>query len=228
MEFSNLSKDPKYKVAEVSTGNSEVVINTPPPPDPNRPPYTPPYRNKVEADPTIIDEVQYYPPQGKQHAEKFGVRITPNLKMALEARAKGEFCLSPREADVAARMRIPLEGSFFKKALICFGNMITEGSMPGEPDNVYHLRAYYNRGVKFKKPGPGNTPSDYTQSSPARQEQADSKMKDILEKLEAMQIPAWPQEIQNGFATELCKPEYMTWQQYEAAANIPLQRSPAA
>jgi len=188
---------------KVSTGNPE-------PRQPNTPPYV-----KGEVNPKLIEQPQIYSRQTKAYATKYGVKLALNLESALDDRAKGEITLTIREVDVAARLGIPLDRDFIHKALRAIGGMVIEG-IPGEPDNPYFLRAYYNRGIKFKKKDDSGK-SDYDRAHPAKQEKADALLKEILQKLRGHQLAAWPEEEANGFPLELCKPEYMTWDQFNKA-----------
>ena len=182
-----------------------------------REPNTPPYQ-KGECNIQLVENEEAYLPHGRKYAEKFQVIIATNLVSAINMRNEGKAALTIREADIAARIQIPLDSAFFHKAMRAIGGMIAEG-FPGEPDNPFELRKFYNRGVHFKK-------TAYSSVDRGRQERADKAMQEVLDKLEARHLPSWPEEVKHGFAIELLKPEYMTWAQYEEAAKHHIVRDP--
>ena len=197
---------------QVSSGNSK-------PPDPDRPANTPPYRVS-EAAPAKIEVLEpqnVYLPYGKQHAEAHGCRIALTLEQALKFREEGVWAVSMREADIAARGSIPLNKEFLQHGLRAIGGFLTEG-IPGEDGNGWVLREFYNRGMTFKKDG------SYDKSPPERRAKADQAIADTLVKLEQLGIPAWPEEIEKGFAHELTKPEFMDWAQYTKAKQQVVKR----
>lgn len=195
---------------KVSTGNSTQPLL---PREPHMPPYV-----KGEADPGRPEPQEVYLPYARQHASQFGVKIVATLRQALEFRRQKLAVLTIREADIAARSKIPLDSDFLHKALQAIDGIIIEG-IPGEKENPYHLREFYNRGVAFRK-------QYYQAADKAKRETADKAMGDTLAKLAAAQLPAWPEEIEHGFVTELCKPEFMDWSQYRAAAANYKSREP--
>lgn len=194
---------PPISTTPVSTGNLE------------RTPHTPPYING-EHNLQLSEPTQAYSLNAKRYAAKYGIKLALNMESALLERNKGEITMTIREVDISARLGIPLDKDFFHKALQAIGGMVVEG-IPGEPDNPYYLRAFYNRGIKFKTANPHSRKSDYDHASPAKQERADAAMREILAKLETHKLTPWPEEIENGFPQELCKPEYMTWDQFYKA-----------
>jgi hypothetical protein len=216
MNFSDMQKG-RFSAVQPSV---PISNENPDGTQPVRIPHTPPYE-KGECDPRLIEQPQVYTLHAKRYAAKYSIKIALNLDSALTERQKGEITLTMREVDTAARLKIPLDKDFIRKALQAIHGMIVEG-IPGEPENPYHLRAFYNRGIKFKKATHGK--SDYERVPPAKQERADAAMKEILAKLEAHNLPAWPEEIENGFPQELCKPEYMTWDQFNKAQAQTLHR----
>jgi hypothetical protein len=209
MDMKELTSGGRFSGKPVSTGNQQSLL----PSDS----YTPPYK-LGEADPNRLELKEIYLPYGKQHAEKYSIKIAITLKQALEMRQAGMEVLTIREADIAARWQVPLGNHFLYKALSMTGSCFTEG-IPGEKDNAYQLRETYNRGVAFKR-------DFYNKVDRERQIKADQYMVDILAKLEAIDLPAWPEELTRGFAQELCKPEYMNWEQYRAASQGFVFREP--
>lgn len=187
-----------------------------------RAPYTPPYQ-KGEYNAKLTESRLAYTTEAVKYAERFAIDLAPNLETALTQRRQGGKSLTMREVDTAARMQVPLDSEFLIKAMVAIDGMISEG-IPGEPDNVYYLRAFYNRGVKFKKPREKSGKSEYDYCDLIRQQKADRVMAEILSKLEQAGLPAWPQEQEQGFPEELCKPEYMTWNQFHKAEFFAKQR----
>lgn len=197
----------------VSTGNPQQSQQSLLP----REPYTPPYQ-KGEVDPNRVEEFSAYLPYGRRYVKEFGIQIALSLQQALEQRRRGLAVVTLREADIAARCKIPLSNEFLHKALQAIDGMIVEGT-PGEKDNPYFLREFYNRGVKFKI-------ESYHKALPEQQRKADAAMQEVLDKLEKMNLPAWPEEVIAGFKFDICKPEFMTWDQYREAAKHYVSRDP--
>jgi hypothetical protein len=207
MDFKSLTEG--RFTGTVSTGNQQTLL----PREPNTPPY-----KTGEASINRPEQPEVYLPYGLQHAEKFGVKIVWTLLQALEMRRKKIAVITIREADIAARWQVPLDSDFMHKALQSIDGMIVEG-IPGEKDNPFHLREFYNRGVKFKKEA-------YHRATKEQQAKADQAMAETLAKLSKIKLPAWPEEERDGFAMELCKPEFMTWEQYKEAAKHCIVRTP--
>lgn len=197
----------------VSTGNQQPQQPSLLPREPNTPPY-----KKGEVDINRMEQQEVYLPYGRKHAESFGVKIVLTIQQALELRRKKMAVITIREADIAARWKAPLNSDFLHKALQAIDGLMLEG-IPGEPGNPYTLREQYNRGIDFKK-------KHYHTVSKERQDICDTAMAEILSKLRAIDLPAWPEEEINGFAPELCKPEIMTWEQYREAAKHYIIRDP--
>lgn len=182
-----------------------------------REPNTPPYRT-TEANIQIIEPIEVFLPHGRKHAEKFGVKLVMTLEQALNMRRQKLAVLTPREADTLARGNVPLNSDFMHKALQAMDGMVSEG-IPGEKDNAFVLRESYNRGINFKR-------MHYHKVDQDRQAKADAALAEIVEKLNRIKLPLWPEEVDNGVVTELCKPEYMNWEQYRAAASHYISRDP--
>jgi hypothetical protein len=208
MDFKELTKG-RFTGAEVSTGNQPSLL----PREPNTPPY-----KAGEVDPNRMEPQEVYLPYGKTHAAKFGVKVVLTLMQALELRRKKLAVVTSREADIAARLQIPLNSDFMHKGMQAIDGMFAEG-IPGEKDNAYVLREFYNRGIKFKK-------EFYHKATKEKQETADKAMRETLMKLTEIGLPAWPEEVENGFAVELCKPEFMSWDQYLEASKHYIFRDP--
>lgn len=202
---------------ELTTGrfNPQPVVQQPTqqqPREPNTPPYKP-------GEVTIgqPESIQVFLRYGREYAAQYGVELAINLEQALKTRAAGGFAITLREADMAARLQLPLDSKFFRAGLRKAA--LVEG-ITGEADNVYALRALYNRGVEFKY-----IKKLYDQCDEARKAKADQVMQETLDKLIATGLDPWPEELRNGFHTDLCKPEYMDWQQYEAASKRVIKRT---
>jgi hypothetical protein len=209
MDFRELMQSGRF------TSPAKTPVSTVKKDDEKREAFTPPYVSG-EADARKIETADVYLPYGKEYVARYGVEITINLEQALLLRSQGRFVVTLREADIAARCKVPLESEFIRKGLAAIGGMFVEG-IPGEKDNPYALRNHYNRGIKFKNS------SDYAKSSIAKQERATAELKATLDKLAERHLPAWPEEVIEGFRTELCKPEFMDWHQYEQAASRPVK-----
>lgn len=206
MKFNELLSTTPTKV---STGNNQPLLP--------QPPNTPPYR-KGEVDITRVEEHRLYQPYGKRHAEKYGVKIVLNMEQALLLRQQGLAVITIREADTLARWNVPLDSNFLHKALQAIGGMVVEG-IPGEKDNAFFLRERYNIGIQWKR-------EHYHRVTPERQQKADEALREIEVKLAKMGLPLWPEEQNNGMPPELCKPEFMNWQQYREAATNYVTRDP--
>lgn len=209
MKFSELMNQQR----EISTGNQEAAKQPLLP----QPPNTPPYR-KGEVDITRLEDQTLYLPYGRRHAEKFGVKIVLNMEQALTLRHGGLAVVTIREADTLARWNVPLDSDFLHKALRAIGGMVVEG-IPGEKDNAFFLRERYNKGIEFKR-------QHYHRVTVERQKAADDALLEIEKKLADMALPLWPEEQNNGILVELCKPEFMNWQQYREAATNYVTRDP--
>lgn len=197
---------------KVSTGKSAQPSLLPPEA------HTPPYA-KSEAKINRLETQDNFLAYGRKYAESFHVKLALTLQQALELRQHGVAAITLREADIAARWKVNLDSKFIQDGIRKFDGLLTEG-LPGEKDNPFALREFYNRGVNFKKNG------DYDRADSNRRKIADQAMADALSKLNSQDLPAWPEEIENGFNLELCKPEFMTWEQYREAAKTQVFRQP--
>lgn len=169
---------------------------------------------------------------GRTYATKHGFELVPSMAAALQGRRTGKKVLSYREADIAARAKFPLSQVVIFKAMVMLDSCFDEESMdlvdvgmlhedvvgiPAKnkfvPETVYEMRRFYNRGVQVKKSG------KYSSYSPEQKKVADECMKNTLDILNFCKLPAWPEEVTDGFALELTKPEYMTFDQYNAARD---------
>ena len=188
-----------------------------PPPNADRHKYTPPYRaNEVMLQQS--DPAEVYNPEGRRWAAQFSVPVVGSLQQAIDLRNKGQFVLTQREADAAARLQVQLSNRLLRDSMVVdprkggCASLIVEG-IPGVKNNIYELRNQYNRGVQFHKTG------KYDIAPQAQREAADRKMKELVRLMEEAGFPLWPEEVENGIPTELCKPEYMTWHQYQEATK---------
>lgn len=178
--------------------------------------HTPPY-TKAEVNLQLCAQTDVYLPYGRQYAAKFGTRIVTNMQQAIDARKNGEFVLTIREADTAARNQLPLSSRLLIRSMV-YGidglnqlGLISEG-IPGVEGNAFELRNQYNKGVQFYKTG------KYEIAPAAQKTAADKRMKLLKLSLNELGLPLWPEEVDGGLATELLKPEYMSWHQYQEAA----------
>lgn len=210
MDFKDLTNGP-YTGQKVSTGNQQPSLL---PREANTPPY-----KKGEATIKSVEPAEVFLPHGRRYAEKFGVKLALNLEQALNMRRQKLAVVTLREADTAARWGAPLDSNFMHLALQAMDGMIIEG-IPGEKDNAYFLRERYNAGIEFKR-------RYYHQVDAQRQAAADKALADIAAKLAAVKLALWPEELNVGIAVELCKPEYMNWEQYRAASQRFITRDPA-
>lgn len=176
----------------------------------NRPVPTVPYKAPEVNLVSPPSSPKFPVPEVIAYVKKFDFRIVPTISEAMTLRAQGLRVMTAREADIAYRSKIQLDNTCFL-ASILFG-IITEGH-PMKGETVYTLRAFYNRGVAYKKDG------RYAKATPDEQARADQKMAEILAKLAEMQLPAHAEELINGFDVELTKPEFMTFDQYNRAAQ---------
>lgn len=183
----------------LSTGKSEeylVELTAPPP-------KTPVQNTSVRNQETLpmMEWMKY----AYWHAQAQGFTVVPTLLEAMQDRVIGAKKISLREADIAARQKLDLKKPLILAALQ--DGLIVEGIV-GLEGNVYELRARYNRGVIFKK-------QFYAQAPESQQKQALDLMKLLLHQLAEQGVPAWEEEIREGFHESLCRPEYMTQAEYD-------------
>lgn len=141
------------------------------------------------------------------HAGKYGFKVVNNLKEALIGRTNGEAVLSPREADTLARSDTKPILDFLQMALKDFGAFIVEGE-PLMPANTWELRQRYNRGITWRN-------NERKRATVIQQEKGDARLIEIKQELANYRVPLYPHEEQNGIDRELCKPEYLTWEQFQ-------------
>jgi hypothetical protein len=162
--------------------------------------------------------------RAKEYAAKFGFTLVPSIQEAAIGRSQGRHVLSFREADIAARSKINLSSEILKHAMMCAAevHLITE-DVAGLTGSVYELRSFYNRGVQWFK----GKPKDWKKTVRSPESvvfcNAESAMLLTLKKLEEKNMPAWPEEIEHGFPLELCKPDFMTWDQYRERMKNPVE-----
>lgn len=169
-----------------------------------------PYQ-KQEVTPFLSDPNYVAMPRITEYAASRGYQIVSSIKDALIARQRGERCLSIREADTAARGSLQIDSPTVWAALSIFSETaaIILEDVAGAHDSVFELRAYYNRGILFFSSGKAAT------KTPEEVKRATDTMDKTLDMLDWAGVPAWPEEIKKGFPVELCKPDFMTWAQYE-------------
>lgn len=166
----------------------------------------------VNVKPDQRDPLYLYGERGAMYVKRFGYVVVRDLKDAMDARARESKAVTPREADTAARGKLKLDHSLIHKALFVLGGLIHEG-LAGTKENPFALRAFYNRGVDFFRSGKSKLVSF------EQRDKALFHMQETLLKLESKQVPAWTDEVSKGFPIEFCKPEFMTWAQYEAVCK---------
>lgn len=184
-----------------------------------RQPYTPPYsQSDSEYNLQLVEQEKIYLPYGKDYAAKYGIGLVPCMRHALDIRKSGKFVLTFREADIAARKQLPLGSPLLIASMVyspgglnCQG-LICEG-IPGTDGNAFEFRNQFNKGHQFYETG------KYNKAPQAQKEAADKRMTSLKAWLSELGLPLWPEEIKNGVATELLKPEYMTWHQYTEASQ---------
>lgn len=147
---------------------------------------------------------------GRLHAEKHGWSLAGSVKEAIESRLNGKKILTFREADVLARKFADLNDSGFIALMIGpeFAGYVTEDNEGGE--DIWYLRHRYNKGLKWKKEVRPN-------KSEAEQIVGDQQLTKLITAMIDKGLPPWAEEIEDGFSTELTKPEYLTWDQYTKA-----------
>lgn len=181
--------------------------------------YTPPYsQNDNEYNLQLVEQEKIYLPYGREYANKYNITLVPCMRHALDTRKTGKFVLTFREADIAARKVLPLDSQILISSMVfspgglnCQG-MICEG-IPGTEGNAFELRNQFSKGYNFYKTG------KYEKAPEVQRKAADQRMKSLKHWLAELGLPLWPEEIENGIATELLKPEFMTWHQYTEASQ---------
>jgi hypothetical protein len=171
-----------------------------------------PYK-KEEVTPYLSDPSYLAMPRITEFAASRGYSIVSSIKDALIARQAKKKCLSIREADTAARGELQIDSQRVWDVISTFSNnetgVLLLEDVAGAHDSVFELRAYYNRGIVFFSSGKSKT------KTPEELQRATAEMDKILDMLDWAGVPAWPEEVKNGFPVELCKPDFMTWSQYE-------------
>lgn len=170
-----------------------------------------PQFKKGEADPSIIEPTDIYCREALDYAAGYGYSLAASMKAALQRRNVGQKVVTARESDIAARNKLDLSGEMIKFAFFEMNCLLLEGTI-GVKRSAWDLRREYNRGIAFKK-------THYERSGTEKKEKADEAMRKILIELQELSLPAWPHEISEGFPVELTKPEFMTFEQYNAAKN---------
>lgn len=152
------------------------------------------------------EEASIYLPYGREYAKRHNIQIALNFLESTRLRESGVMALTLRELDTAARGQMDLSNPLLRSCLLTNEYSIVEGIL-GEKNSGYDLRALYNRMVKYKK-------EKWHTFNEQRKEDARKKMADVLTRLSRAGIPAWKEEIEHGFHADLCKPEFMTGEQY--------------
>lgn len=143
-----------------------------------------------------------------EYCKSFGVKVAQHLAEAMAERAGGERILSPREADIVTRGKFTLDNDFFWKSMEMSQGYIQEGEINFRL-NPWEIRSRYNKGLHWK-----NTARE--KSSAAQKLKGDTILSDLRLTLIAYKLPPYPAEGSLGFSRELCKPEFLSWEQYDA------------
>lgn len=186
----------------------KVGVATQPLPTP-KPITIPPYYQKNEYSRTqVLTEPSFYWPHGMEYAKKHGWDLTPSVFESIQHRSEGRKFLSYREADIAGRGRLLEESMVVGTLLGPFENFLTE-DIVGLKDSIYELRLIYNRGVEYRK-------KDYQRQPLVQKQKCDAYMASLEAIFAKNRLSPWPEEKEQGFALGLCRPEYMTLDQYRA------------
>lgn len=158
---------------------------------------------------------------GLIYVKKYGWNAVSTVRKALLERASGLKTLTLREADIVARQKIDLNSPLLNEALLgkthCY---IMEGEPGRGADgklgkDLWYYRKRWNDGVRWRRTCRG----DASEKDTAR---ADALLNEIQDMIEVQfNLPMWLCEQYNGFDTELLKPEYMTWNQFEIDRKNP-------
>lgn len=162
--------------------------------------------------------IRNYSQISRMHVESHaGWTVANNLQTTLAYRRKGMKVVSVREGDTLARSKTDMSSEIFTEALMgdSFSieepSLIIEGRLVGTVSNVFELRAMWNKGIRLKKT------QTYKDSDQKEKDRVAAKQQEIIRLLNEKCLPMWPFELEHGFHPELCKPECMTWQEYENA-----------
>lgn len=192
----------KISSEQLSTGNPQAA-------SPPRTPHTAPFPAK-EISLQNVEQESIYPKEASSWVKRQGFMIVPNMMEALRQRAEGKLVVTLREADIAFRSKINMTSPLFLEAIK--DGVINEDIPRNNPNSVYELRRLYNLGLK--KIGDAKAKG----VPAARLVKAETEMQRILDKMSQKGVPAHPNEVTKGFAPELTKPEFMTFDQYTKAA----------
>lgn len=158
----------------------------------------------------LSDPKEIYSKSVFAYIEENTLKVASSLENALKVRHNGEFVLSLRECDIAARGKLDLsDGSTLREGLLNsnFGFYISEGDIDEDENNIWRLRKHYNVGVDWMK-------KYKDEATEKRVNKASNRLKEIQKSIEVI-LPMWPEEVDNGYNIELLKPEYMTFIQFE-------------
>lgn len=140
---------------------------------------------------------------------------------AMERRAKGERVISYREADIAARNNLLSQQVVIDQIMGPMEFFIMEDTA-GVDCSVYELRRRWNYLLKDLKKGQEYKETKYDKQPQAQKDKCDAyigklerEMRDIKNHLFSIGLAMWPEEIEHGFHPNLCRPEYMTEDQYQ-------------
>lgn len=155
------------------------------------------------------------------YVDRYKVSIAKNLLHAIHQRRQRLRYASLRELDICSRNKYNLASEFAWEALFHFEAYFQEGHL-NLKDNVWELRAQYNRCVHFYQRGENfKNSGGYVASTQKRKDECDkaiidtkAKMDSILTLIEQIGLPAWPEEIKAGFPVEMTHPEFMTFEKY--------------
>lgn len=185
------------------------------------------YRVKFDpnvASPDQDQDLSVYPKECRQEIQrvKDGEHwiVASNLKAAILLRCEQKLALSIRESDIVLRGAIDVTNPLMKAMLldVKIGAVITEphSSVAGD-DSPYSLRESFNRGLQFFQKN--NIPFNvyYERKEGYRNgafRKAILRFDEIISKLVNLGLRPWDSEYETGFHTDLLKPEYFNWQQW--------------
>lgn len=206
----------KTESLKVSTGNPYLpqAVKTPTLPTPldqraSQPDNVKLSYNSSKATLWLEEDLKPYVGPIIPYIERYGFKVVRTLEEVLKSRHVGQKVMTLREADIATRAAMDLHDKALWEAMNYFDSFLVEGT-PGEPDSPWFLRKQYNRGIEFMR-------TEYTKAPPTQQARAMDRLTELRIQLAEFKLPLWPEEIEQGFAIDLLKPEYQTWGQYEQA-----------
>lgn len=161
----------------------------------------------------VSDPIGIYLPCVQEAFSKYEITACTSMRQAMHLRTIDKMpALTYREMDVTLRRHEKaLNSDFFWSAMFLFAAHIDEGNC-NVAANPYEIRARYNRGLLFMQ-------TQYATVDVEKQKRAKELMLELERDLTTLELPLWPHEKEQGFATELTKPEWLTFTQYSDACK---------